>query len=355
MLSVLLKIPIFHVLLVNIEQILLFIKSKCDSDKLVNKKEIEAYTKYLASLIYEHQLRLKYESGQYKEALDSEKKSKYFKIIATVLVIYLLKIVITVPRVYNKFTFKPCTLFLLLTLFITNIQGQVVENKEVIFGGKKLDEEKFKNVDLTFDVSYHYHFEPENYKHTLKIYPWADLVRYPLISYNLNYEKTPNVRIGDSIPFIVGSLPFQYVDAKGVVNIGTLSDFSNNKLLILDFWATWCAPCVKSMDKWNEIVKELPQEVAVIGVMLDFDYKAQQFGVQRNWHSPIMFGPQAYIFNSFFFSQQTVSRIAWVKDGKLITITGTQGYDIQLIKDFLSGNKVNLPTELDWTYSVHTN
>jgi peroxiredoxin len=47
------------------------------------------------------------------------------------------------------------------------------------------------------------------------------------------------------------------------------------KVVFLDFWASWCAPCQKSMPQLEELRKEFPADrFALVGVNLDRDAAA---------------------------------------------------------------------------------
>jgi peroxiredoxin len=48
----------------------------------------------------------------------------------------------------------------------------------------------------------------------------------------------------------------------------TLKD-AQGKIVILDFWGTFCEPCKKSFPKYQEIVDQFPGEVTVIAVAVD--------------------------------------------------------------------------------------
>lgn len=52
---------------------------------------------------------------------------------------------------------------------------------------------------------------------------------------------------------------------------GKLIKLSNykGKVVILDFWATWCPPCRKGIPDLIAIQKEFPKDVVVIGVSVD--------------------------------------------------------------------------------------
>ncbi len=61
--------------------------------------------------------------------------------------------------------------------------------------------------------------------------------------------------------------PFKLLDLNG--NEVSLSDFKD-KMIILDFWATWCPPCVKEIPHFIELYKEYKdQGLAMLGISVD--------------------------------------------------------------------------------------
>ena len=66
----------------------------------------------------------------------------------------------------------------------------------------------------------------------------------------------------------------------------TARDFGG-KLLLLNFWATWCPPCIEEIPGLNEMAKELgPRGLVVLGVSVDKDENAYKQFLARN---PLVF------------------------------------------------------------------
>ncbi len=50
--------------------------------------------------------------------------------------------------------------------------------------------------------------------------------------------------------------------------VKSLSDH-RGKVVILDFWASWCAPCYKAFPMLNELQDSLREEIVVLGINLE--------------------------------------------------------------------------------------
>jgi peroxiredoxin len=48
-----------------------------------------------------------------------------------------------------------------------------------------------------------------------------------------------------------------------------LSDHIGKKIIIIDFWATWCKPCKKLLKKLNQIYLDYKQHVEVLAISID--------------------------------------------------------------------------------------
>ena len=55
------------------------------------------------------------------------------------------------------------------------------------------------------------------------------------------------------------------------------------KLLMVNFWATWCPPCVEEMPSLNAFARAMaPEGITVLGISIDRNDKAYREFLQRN-------------------------------------------------------------------------
>ena len=72
-----------------------------------------------------------------------------------------------------------------------------------------------------------------------------------------------NLSVGRSVPNLVA------LDLNGRED--SLSNY-NGKVLLLDFWATWCGPCIKSLPDLRQLTEELPDaSFEIISISIDSD------------------------------------------------------------------------------------
>jgi len=64
------------------------------------------------------------------------------------------------------------------------------------------------------------------------------------------------------------------------------------KWVVVNFWATWCAPCLKEIPDFAAFAKAHPSDVVVLGVALDYDDKAvvKSFAKKVGLSYPLVYG-----------------------------------------------------------------
>lgn len=76
-----------------------------------------------------------------------------------------------------------------------------------------------------------------------------------------------------------------------------LSDIQGETLTVIDFWATWCQPCLRSLPKLVEMSRELePEGVQFIGISVDSPRnfsKIKPFARSVGINYPVLLDPGA--------------------------------------------------------------
>ena len=78
-------------------------------------------------------------------------------------------------------------------------------------------------------------------------------------SVSLLLPATAAIQVGDRFP-----------DLATAQLVGKLPDHLAGKVILVDFWASWCAPCARSFPAMDELQKKYgPQGFAIIAVSVD--------------------------------------------------------------------------------------
>jgi len=97
-------------------------------------------------------------------------------------------------------------------------------------------------------------------------------------------EAAPALTLAATVPH------FQLVDREG--QFRSLKDWEG-KSLIVNFWATWCAPCRREIPLLQRIARERAQEgFQVIGIAVDFRDKVLEYAEQMRIEYPLLIGEQ---------------------------------------------------------------
>lgn len=157
------------------------------------------------------------------------------------------------------------------------------------------------------------------------------------------------VIIGDELPEAFWDLKLKVVNHPEGTDSITLRDYKGSKLLVLDFWATWCKPCVISVDKWEKKLDSIP-EMSFVPVHMDFEEKALPFILKRGWKSPSVVGEERKLLNKLFFKEPRITRSVWILDGRFVAVTGYNGPDATTILDVIHSGR-SIPSLTESLYS----
>lgn len=148
-------------------------------------------------------------------------------------------------------------------------------------------------------------------------------------------QKTKALSVGDNMPDI---------ELKNIINytVGTakISDF-DGKLLILDFWATWCSPCIAAFPKLELLSSKFKGKLQILGITEEDKEIVSKFYEKMKKVKQISLPPS--ITNdkklSRLFFHATVPHYVWINEkGRVIAITGSEAINEEnILAYFQSG------------------
>ena len=162
-------------------------------------------------------------------------------------------------------------------------------------------------------------------------------------------QEIKPLTIGDTVPDIVFRHMLNYRNSTA-----KLSEF-RGKLVILDFWATWCTDCVNNMPHLDSIQRQFAHQVQIILInsMQSGDTKNKITTLFDKLHKNINFDCHLSdaigdsIANSLF-PHIGIPYYAWIdSSGKLIATTFGSDVTVQNIKSVINGNQPGLHERRD--------
>jgi uncharacterized protein (TIGR03435 family) len=149
-------------------------------------------------------------------------------------------------------------------------------------------------------------------------------------------DKSPtldltNCIIPGSVGTIVGNMPLQSFAGKAI---------------ILDFWATWCGPCISSMPKYEGFQKKYNAELQVIGITHEKIKRIERF--VRNRPVGFMLVVDTASALRTYFDYRTIPHVVLIdKLGLIKAITSSENVTEEVIRDLIAGKDLSLPLKKD--------
>ena len=152
------------------------------------------------------------------------------------------------------------------------------------------------------------------------------------------------LKIGDPVPEAVWRTPLPLVNS---VQKTLELENDRDKLILLDFWATWCSSCLKNFPKMEALEKQFEGRVKVIAVTQEDLPTVTKFFSSRNGQRFKNLETLANdkLFHDLF-PHVAIPYIAWIKNGKVLSTTDAEQVTAARIEEILQDRPTSLQTVL---------
>ena len=151
------------------------------------------------------------------------------------------------------------------------------------------------------------------------------------------------VMIGSQVPDVTITNIYHYPQTSAKI-----SDF-RGKVLILDFWATWCSPCVAAIPRLDKLQKEFGDKLQILPVnnqspevVKPFLQKLQKI---QSFDLPDVLGDTQL---NQVFPHTYLPHFVWIgSTGKVLAITSDTALNSKNIHSAIAGEALNLKVKMD--------
>lgn len=160
---------------------------------------------------------------------------------------------------------------------------------------------------------------------------WLTLTAHLVVGQQLN--------IGDKVPNAS-------IDLISPINEMTSLNDMKGKVVILDFWATWCGPCISNMAHLDSLHKKFAGALEIIAVSHEERGRLERFAKKR----PVSFEyalSSDGILQDLFPHRVIPHSVIIDKSGVVRAITNPQNIDATVIQAVLNQETIDLPVKSD--------
>ena len=165
---------------------------------------------------------------------------------------------------------------------------------------------------------------------------------FTLVAAATSFAQNKSLKIGEPLPENVWSTPLQLVNhPQKTITLNQDKD----KLILLDFWNTWCSSCLLNFPKMEELQKQFGDKIKILAVSNQDRLVLEKFFASKNGqrYKNVVSVAGDKMFHQLF-PHKGVPYIIWIKDGKLLNTTDGAQVTEKTIKEVLGGENSSLQT-----------
>lgn len=163
----------------------------------------------------------------------------------------------------------------------------------------------------------------------------------------LAHDIIEPLQIGDTIPEAFWHVPLEVVNHPEDLETTSLAEF-REKLIILEFWSTWCGSCIKSLQNGDRLLRGL-SDIAIIPV----SYQPKEI-IESAYRENIQFANLELLsvvgdtILRDLFPHRIIPHLVWIDSkGVIVAITSSLQLTAGTLNEFRNNNIQNWPVKYE--------
>lgn len=150
------------------------------------------------------------------------------------------------------------------------------------------------------------------------------------------------LKVGDPLPDFV--LP-RVVNSK----TGTFAPAAaQGKVLVLEFWGTYCSPCIPALRRLDALQQRYPNDLQVVGISTDSEARLHKFLTKWPLTVPLASASDDQQDINRLFPHQSISHTVVVdKNRRVVAITFPEQFDEKALHEVVAGRPIHLKLKQD--------
>lgn len=156
-----------------------------------------------------------------------------------------------------------------------------------------------------------------------------------LIAIIANDLKSQNLNIGDDASHIVFNNILNSDNQKL-----TIEDL-RGKVVVLEYWAVWCSPCIPALENLSELKNEFKDDLDIIAISYDSEERLNRF--IKNKPLPLLHVSDEDKFYSRYFEHYSIPHTVLIdRHGKVAAITRPDELNKKVISDLIAEKTITV-------------
>ncbi len=165
--------------------------------------------------------------------------------------------------------------------------------------------------------------------------------------------RAQSLKIGDKVPDLTINNVTNYTSSSL-----KLSEF-RGRILILDFWATWCAPCVSMIPRMDSLQKQFAGKIQFLSITSQSAGQVKAFKTKLEKQKNTVYSVPDVVEDSKLkelFPHSTLPHYVWIdQDGVVLAMTEFKDVSAANIETLLREKSININVKKDTSIAFNRN